>query len=107
MGYQKKYEKHKQYDTQANKKLPATTTTASTLPVPKKKSSTTVEKKKQAPSKKKKKAPSSEKEETSRKTTAEGIEGMPSPPKKLLDADDNTVTTNDNYTGDESYLHHV
>ena len=47
MGYQKKkYEKYKQYDTQANKKLPATTTTAPTLPASKKKSLTTVEKKK-------------------------------------------------------------
>jgi len=43
MGYQKKYERHKQYDTEANKKRPATTT-APTLPALKKKKSTVVAK---------------------------------------------------------------
>ena len=32
LGYQRKYEKHKRYDTEANKKLPATITLAPTLP---------------------------------------------------------------------------
>ena len=99
-GYQRKYEKHKQYDTDANTKLPATTTTP-TLPGSKrkkKKESTTVKKK--APSAKKKKTPAKPKKkkpltEKQQKALEERL-----PPPKLLDTDGNTVITNDNYTGD-------
>jgi hypothetical protein len=102
MRYQKKYGKQKhQYDTEVNKKLPETTMVP-TLPTSKKKVST-VEMKKKAPPKKKKtpvkKKPSIEKQQKELKERL--------PPSKLLDADDNTVTTNNNYTSDEPYPYRV
>ena len=88
----KRYQRHKQYDTEANKKLPATT--IPTLPASKKKKESTVAKKK--PSTKKKKTPAKppktkkplkpkkprELTEKQKKALAECL-----PPPKLLDTD--------------------
>ena len=86
LGYQRKYEIHKQYDTEANKKLPATTTPAPTLPGTKKKKKELAAKNK-APSAKKKKTPAKPKKkkpltEKQKKALEERL-----PPPKLLDID--------------------
>ena len=105
MRYQKKYDKHKQYDTEVNKKL-LETTTVPTLSMSKKNVLVlTVEIKKKAPPKKKKTHVKKKKPLMLEKQQKELKEHLP--PPKLLDADDNTVTTNNNYTGDEPYLYHV
>ena len=85
----KRYEQQKQYDTEANTKLPATTTTvAPTLPRSKKKESTVA----------KKKTPAKKKKPLTKKQQKEFNERLPQP--KLLNNDGDTVMTNDNYTGD-------
>ena len=85
--------------------MPATTT-APTLPALKKKKELTLVAKKKAPAKKqktaakpKKKKPLTEKQQKELKERL--------PPPKLLDTDGNTVTTHDNYTGDEPYPYYV
>ena len=108
LGYQRKYENHKQYDTEANTKLPATTT-APTLPGSKrkkKKESTTVKKKAPPSAKKKKKTPVKKKKKSLTEKQKKALAERLFPPK-LLDTDGNTVRINNNYTGDEPYPYHV
>ena len=106
IALKKRYERQKQYDTEANSKLPATTT-APTLPRSKKKKKESAAKNKALPSAKKKKTPVKPKKkkpltEKQKKALAERL-----PPPKLLNNNGNTVITNDNYTRDEPYPYHV